>query len=37
MVEAYLGLIFLALVFMGFVGLIELIWIMLVEDGDDKR
>lgn len=38
MVEVYLGVIFMALVFMGFVGLIELIWIVLVEDSrnDDE-
>lgn len=34
MLEVYLGVIFLALVVMGFVGLLELIWILLVEDGD---
>lgn len=38
MVEIYLGVIFMALVFMGFVGLIEMIWIVLVEDSrnDDE-
>lgn len=36
MVEVYLGVIFLALVFMGFVGLIELIWIVLVEEGEEE-
>lgn len=36
MLEVYLGVIFLALVVMGFVGLLELIWILLVEEGSDK-
>lgn len=36
MIEVYLGVIFMALVFMGFVGLIELIWIVLVEEGEDE-
>lgn len=35
MLEVYLGIIFLALVVMGFVGLLELIWIVLLEDGDE--
>lgn len=37
MVEAYLGVIFLALVVMGFVGLLDLIWIVLLEDGNDDE
>lgn len=36
MVEVYLGVIFLALVLMGFVGLLELIWIVLVEEGEEE-
>lgn len=34
MLEAYLAIVFIGIAFMGFVLLLELIWIVLVEDED---
>lgn len=37
MLEAYLAIVFIGIAFMGLVLLMELIWIVLVEDLDDGR
>lgn len=35
MVEAYLAIVFIGLLLIGMVMLLEMIWIVLLEDGDE--